>query len=98
MLRFVAIVAVLVAFFAALYFSGDALEAWESPESSKASLPASETRRKAKPKRRAKSAPKAARPAASPRKPTWLRELNALCRSGRVELEEIHDHRDRPTS
>ena len=89
MLRFVAIVAVLGAFFAALYFSGDALEAWESPESSKASLPAPETKRKAKPKRHAKSATKPARLAASPRKPTWLRELNALCRSGRVELEEI---------
>ena len=47
MLRFVAIVAVLGAFVAALYFSGDALEAWESPEPSKASLPAPETKRKA---------------------------------------------------
>jgi hypothetical protein len=91
MLRFVAIVAVLSAFGAALYFSGVALEAWESPEPSRASLPAPETKRKAKPMRPAPRATKtkAARPAATPRKPAWLMDLNALCRRGRVELEEI---------
>ena len=91
MLRFVAIVAVLGAFGAALYFSGDALEAWESPEPSKASLPAPETKRKAKPKRHARPAAKtkAARPAAKPRKPAWLIELNSLCRHSRIELEAI---------
>jgi len=91
MLRFVAIVAVLSAFGAALYFSGDALEAWESPEPSKASLPAPEPKRKAKPKRPARPAAKtkADRPAATPRKPAWLIELNSLCRHGRIELEAI---------
>jgi hypothetical protein len=89
MLRFVAILAVLGAFGAALFLSGDALEAWESPEPSKASLPAPEAKRKAKPKRHAKPKTKAARPAATPSKPAWLMELNALCRRGRVELEEI---------
>jgi hypothetical protein len=91
MLRFVAIVAVLGAFGAALYFGGDALEAWESPEPSKASLPAPETKRKTKPKRLARPATKtrAARPAATPRKPAWLIELNALCRHGLIELEAI---------
>lgn len=91
MLRFVAIVAVLGAFGAALFLSGDALEAWESPEPSKASLPAPETKRKAKPKRHAQPATKtkAARPAATPRKPAWLIELNSLCRHGRIELEAI---------
>ena len=92
MLRVVAIVAVLAAFGAALYFGGDTLEAWETPEPSHASLPAPETKRKAKPKRPAK---KAARPApkparrAKPRKRAWLIELNALCRQTRVELEEV---------
>jgi hypothetical protein len=91
MLRFLAIVSVLGAFGAALYFSGDALEAWESPEPSKASLPAPETKRKAKPKQHAQPAMKtrAARPAATPRKPGWLIELNSLCRHGRIELEAI---------
>jgi hypothetical protein len=91
MLRSVAIVALLAAFGAALYFSGDALQAWESPEPSKASLPAPETKRKAKPKRHASPATKAkaARPAAKPRKPAWLIELNSLCRHSRIELEEI---------
>jgi hypothetical protein len=90
MLRFVAILAVLGAFVAALYFSGDALEAWESPEPSKASLPAPEMKRKA-PKRHARPAtkPTAARPTATPRKPGWLIELNSLCRHSRIELEEI---------
>ena len=93
MMRFVAIVAVIGAFVAALYFSGDALEAWESPEPSKASLPAPETKRKAKakPKRHARPATKtkAARPDATPRTPAWLIELNSLCRHGRIELEAI---------
>ena len=92
MLRVVAIVAVLGAFGAALYFGGDTLEAWETPEPSQASLPAPDTKRKAKPKRPAKKAarpaPKPARPA-KPRKPAWLIELNALCRQTRVELEEV---------
>jgi hypothetical protein len=85
MLRVVAIVAVLGAFGAALYFGGDTLEAWETPEPSQASLPAPQTKRKAKPKR---PAPKPARPA-KPRKHAWLIELNALCRQTRVELEEV---------
>jgi hypothetical protein len=92
MLRVVAIVAVLAAFGAALYFGGDTLEAWETPEPSQASLPAPQTKRKAKPKRPAKKAarpaPKPARPA-KPRKHAWLIELNALCRQTRVELEEV---------
>ena len=91
MLRFVAVVAVLGAFAAALYFSGHALEAWESPEPSKASLPAPETKRKAKPKRQARPATKTkpARPAATPRRPAWLIELNSLCRHSRIELEAV---------
>jgi hypothetical protein len=91
MLRFVAILAVLGAFGAALYFSGDALEAWESPEPSKASLPAPETKKKARPKRHARAVAKtrAARPAATPRKPAWLIQLNSLCRHSRIESEAI---------
>jgi hypothetical protein len=96
MLRLVAIVAVLGAFGAALYFGGDTLEAWETPEPSQASLPAPETKRKSKPKRRAqpaknasRRAPKPARRASKPRKRAWLIELNALCRQSRIELEEV---------
>ena len=94
MLRVFAIVAVLGAFGAALYFGGDTLEAWESPEPSQASLPAPETKRKAKPKRHAQPAKKPARRAAKPRKPAWLIELNALCRQSRVELEEVPSPED----
>ena len=90
-MRFIAIVAVLGAFGAALYFSGDALEAWESPEPTRASFPAPEMKRKAKLKRHARPATKtkAARPATTPRKPAWLSELNSLCRHSRIELEAI---------
>ena len=76
MLRVFAIVSVLGAFGAALYFSGDYLQTWESPEPPAGAAPApdSKKRTKAKPKRPARTAKKESR-----RKATWLAELNALC-------------------
>jgi hypothetical protein len=78
MLRVFAIVSVLAAFGAALYFSGDYLQAWESPEPQATAAPAPRSKKKAK----AKATP--ARPARrakkeSRRKAAWLTELNALC-------------------
>src|SRR5262245_17352034 len=95
MFRLFAIVVVLGAFGAALYFSGDALEAWESPEPSQASQPAPVTK-KAKRHRgarttkdpKARPKPKPTHPA-KPAKRAWLAELNALCRDGRDELAQI---------
>jgi hypothetical protein len=77
MLRVFAIVSVLAAFGAALYFSGDYLQTWESPEPPAAAAPAPEhSKKKAKPKP-ARSARKAKKKSA--RKSAWLAELNAFC-------------------
>jgi hypothetical protein len=96
MFRFFAVALVIGAFGAALYFSGDALEAWESPQPSKASVraPAAKKKAKAKSKRAAQPAkeptrrPEPTRPA-KPAKRAWLADLNALCRDGRDELAQI---------
>jgi hypothetical protein len=76
MLRVFAIVSVLAAFGAALYFSGDYLQAWESPEppATAAPAPRSKKKAKAKPAHPARRAKKESR-----RKGAWLSELNALC-------------------
>ena len=76
MLRVFAIVAVLAAFGAALYFSGDYLQTWESPEPPATAAPAPPSKKKsrAKPVRPARKAKKK-----SPRKAAWLTQLNALC-------------------
>jgi hypothetical protein len=107
MFRFVAVLLVIAAFGGALYFSGDALEAWESPKPAAEAMPASPAPKKnaAEPKPHAqptsKPAPKQrAQPASkppshpqpatkAPAKPTWLVELNALCRQGKMQIEEI---------
>jgi hypothetical protein len=78
MIRVFAIVAVLAAFGAALYFSGDYLQTWESPEPPASAAPAPPSKKKARAK------PKAARHARQAKKElrrraTWLAELNALC-------------------
>ena len=72
MLRVFAIVAVLGAFGAALYFSGEYLQAWESPEPPATAAPAPRSKKKAK---------HLARPANKPakREAAWLTELNAYC-------------------
>jgi hypothetical protein len=78
MVRVFAIVSVLAAFGAALYFSGDYLQAWESPEPQATAAPAPHSKKKAKakakPARPARRAKKESR-----RKAAWLTELNALC-------------------
>ena len=80
MLRVFAIVAVLGAFGAALYFSGDYLQAWEAPEPPAPAAPAPPSKKKAKAKPKAKPARPARRAKkASWRKATWLAQLNALC-------------------
>jgi hypothetical protein len=95
MFRLFAIVVVVGAFGAALYFSGDALEAWESPKpAAEASQAAPAPEKKAKPERRAEPARQPvqhAQPAkkASPSKPSWLVELNAPCRRGKAESDAI---------
>jgi hypothetical protein len=107
MFRFVAVLFVVAAFGAALYFSGDALEAWESPKAPAEAAPAAQTPKKkaAEPKRPAQPASKAtpkrhAQPASkpvshpqpvtkAPANPTWLVELNSLCRRGKKQIAEI---------
>jgi hypothetical protein len=74
MLRVFAIVSVLGAFGAALYFSGDYLQAWESPEPPATAAPTPHSKKKAKPKHRARRAKKPVK-----READWLTELNAYC-------------------
>lgn len=75
MLRVFAIVAVLAAFGAALYFSGDYLQAWEAPQppAKAAPAPPSKKKAKAKPERAARKEKESGRKAA------WLAQLNSLC-------------------
>lgn len=85
MFRFFALLLVTGAFVGALYFSGNALEAWESPKEEPAAMP-----KLPKPKRHAQPVsnpvrrPKPAKKAA-PAKPSWLVELNRVCRHGKAE-------------
>lgn len=86
MFRLLAILGVVAAFGATLYYGGDRLEAWESPqaavEDAEASAPTS--KKKAKSKRRSQASRKA-----TPRKATWLVKLNALCRRGQDATDSI---------
>ena len=79
-----AIAAVALVFGATLVIAGEKLGAWESPEA--ASAPRSEPARKqAKPaKRKAPSRPRARRTAN--RAPSWVAQLNALCRSAEAAV------------
>jgi hypothetical protein len=82
MLRVFAIVAVLGAFGATLYFSGDYLQAWEAPEPSAKAAPAPPEKKKAKAKAMAKAkhpARKVKKRAGRESEPAWLIELNAFC-------------------
>ena len=89
MFRFFAVLVVIGAFVGALYFSGNALEAWETPTEKPAAMP-KPPKSKPKPKRHAHPAsnrvrhPKPAKKAA-PAKPSWLVELNTVCRRGKAE-------------
>jgi hypothetical protein len=91
MFRFFAVVLVIGAFVGALYFSGDALEAWESPKPEPVAMPKLPMpKKKPKPKQHAQPV-KYAKPVkkAPPLKPSWLVELNAACRRGKRESESI---------
>jgi hypothetical protein len=91
MFRFFAVALVVGAFVGALYFSGDALEAWESPKPEPVAMP-----RLPKPKKKPRSKQHAqpvkyAKPVgkAPSVRPSWLVELNAACRRGKRESESI---------
>jgi hypothetical protein len=91
MFRFFAVALVIGAFVGALYFSGDALEAWESPKPEPLAMPKLPKPKKPKPKQHAQPV-KYAKPVkkAPPAKPSWLVELNAACRRGKRQSESMH--------
>lgn len=96
MLRVFAIAAVLAAFGATLYFSGDYLQAWETPEPPANAAPAPPAKKKAKKKAKAKAkaeakhaAPKAKKLAGREGDAAWLTELNAFCIRSLDELDAI---------
>jgi hypothetical protein len=86
MFRLLAILGVVAAFGATLYYGGDRLEAWESPQAAVEAAEASgpKPKKKAKAKRRSQAARKA-----KPREATWLIKLNALCRRGQDATDAI---------
>ena len=88
MFRLIAILGVVAAFGGTLYFGGDRLEAWESPQAAVEEVEASDpgSKKKAKSKRRSQATRKAK---AKPRKVTWLVKLNALCRRGQDATDSI---------
>jgi hypothetical protein len=91
MFRFIAVLLVIGAFVGALYFSGDALEAWESPKPDPVAMPKQpKPKKQPKAKRRAQRA-KPAQPVkqVSHAKPSWLVELSAVCRQGKRESASI---------
>lgn len=96
MFRFFAVVLVIGAFVGALYFSGDALEAWEAPKQEAVPVPKlpkqtqqAKARRHARPAKRTQPVK-----SMSHEKPSWLVDLNAACRQGKRESEAI----PRPTT
>jgi hypothetical protein len=88
MFRLFAIAAVVVAFGATLYFSGNALEAWESPQPSAKAAPVAAKKAKRRHRQRASSRKHAQRPARR-HKATWLSQLNTLCRHSEDEAAAI---------
>ena len=91
MFRFFAVVLVIGAFLGALYFSGNTLEAWESPKPEPVAMPKlPKPKKQPKPKQHSQRV-KYTKPVkkAPPAKPSWLVELNATCRRGKRESESI---------
>ncbi|HKB19670.1 MAG TPA: hypothetical protein VKC65_01565 [Gaiellaceae bacterium] len=91
MFRFFAVLLVVGAFVGALYFSGDALEAWESPQPETVAMPKLPKHKKQRRQKRHARPAKPAQPVkqVSHAKPSWLVELNATCRRGKRESESI---------
>ena len=87
MFRLFAVALVIGAFVGALYFSGNALEAWESPKPEPAAMPKLPKHKKPKHRSRPASKPAHPKPArqAPTAKPGWLVELNTVCRRGKAE-------------
>jgi hypothetical protein len=85
MLRLLAILGVVAAFGATLYFGGDRLEAWESPQAAVEAAAAAP--RKAKRAHRARKARKAKK--AAPRVPGYILRLEALCRRAEAASDRI---------
>jgi hypothetical protein len=81
MFRLFAIALVVAAFGATLYYSGDTLEAWESPQPAVKAAPQSP---KKKAKRRHREAKKVA-----PSVPRWILRLERLCRRGQAQSDSV---------
>ena len=88
MFRLFAIVALVAAFGGALYFSGDALEAWESPKPAAKAAPAPVKKSKSKKHRKAAARKRGRRHGSRPQ-PTWLAQLNALCLRSQEEAGSV---------
>jgi hypothetical protein len=91
MFRLIAILGVVAAFFGTLYYGGDRLEAWESPQAAVEAIDASDpSSKKKKKKKKAKSERRSqATRKAKPHNATWLVELNTLCRRGKDATDAI---------
>ena len=79
MFRLFAVVAVVGAFFGALYFSGNALEAWESPKVAPKAAATKAKTKKAKHARAELVVSNQSKPPRKKRPSTWLTRLNGLC-------------------
>jgi hypothetical protein len=88
MFRLFGIALVVVAFGATLYYSGDTLEAWESPEPSAKAAPDAQKKGKSK-KRKARARRQQAARRASKPPTTWVAQMNTLCRRGQAEAEAV---------
>jgi hypothetical protein len=89
MFRFLAVLFVIGAFVGALYFSGNALEAWETPKQDPVAMPKlPKAKKHPQPKRHARPATHPVK-SASHAKPSWLVELSATCRRGKRESDSI---------
>lgn len=87
MFRLFAIVAVAGAFVGALYFSGSALEAWESPKPAPEAAVATKKAKKRAHTRLVSREKPTAHPAKQPT--TWLAKLNRLCRSSEEDAAAV---------
>jgi hypothetical protein len=89
MFRFLAVVFVIGAFVGALYFSGSALDAWETPKQDPVAAPKlPKPKKHPRPKRHARPATHPVK-STSHAKPSWLVELNAVCRRGKRQSDAI---------
>lgn len=88
MFRLLGIALVVVAFGATLYYSGDRLEAWESPKAAAQSAPDAQKKKPKKHRKRAAARKHARRPATKP-PTTWLTRLNTLCRRSEAQAAAI---------